>query len=277
MRLFFIIFIWLSFAFTLLMNSFGQSPGILSNFSVSEISDIYSFYIPIMPVKLTFVIWSVIYTLIIAFNLVLSLKLLNKDKKELWKYYILSGLIILSNLINAAWIYFWVKNKMFLSSILILCFLLVLIITFYVTKKEGDVWLQIPISVYVAWLSLANVLNISIFLVKTFKGEDKNSMFHQFVLKYIHIGINGLSLGILILSAILLITAFVFACLMLRFYKSYSYCLIYIWIYFGIYLRSNKIELRILEYYALALFVALLGFGTLYLFTSVFIKQKKNT
>ena len=120
------------------------------------------------PAGFTFSIWGLIY----LFNLFLSIRLLwmgireNRDKnlESISKYFILSCIL------NIIWIYTWHYDMMALSVVLMLGLLVTLILLYQKVSENNypSVWSCIttftPISLYLGWITIATVANISVWL-----------------------------------------------------------------------------------------------------------------
>jgi benzodiazapine receptor len=133
----------------------------LNGLNTGEVSDHYPSLFT--PASITFSIWSIIYLLLAGF-VFYQWKLLQK------KYFKpLSRLFILSCLLNAAWILSWHFLFILLSVIVMLILLWVLIWAFLVvtppTSKAEGVVVQLTFTVYLAWICVAAIANISAYLV----------------------------------------------------------------------------------------------------------------
>ena len=132
-----------------------------------------------VPAGFTFGIWSVIYILLIGFVVMSSLLRWRKPGSsadrlagELSPYFI--GTCIL----NAGWIIVWHYLQTTLSVLIMLGFLVLLIrIYLLLQSHRGNLtvaqhaWLYVPFVVYLGWISVATVANITAWLV----GFDWNA------------------------------------------------------------------------------------------------------
>lgn len=133
-----------------------------------EISDM--FFTLITPAGITFSIWGLIYFLLVSFiiyQIILFIKgeIYPIEKIGIWYF--------LSCIFNISWIFAWSYIQIEISLIIVLLLFLSLAITYNrigIGKQTGStidyVFMYIPFSVYFAWVSVATVLNISVFLVK---------------------------------------------------------------------------------------------------------------
>ncbi len=131
-----------------------------NNQTTAEVSDKYATYFT--PAGYVFAIWIVIYVLLGAFTLYQA-RAEQKDDKALSKgAYLLS----FANIINGMWIFTWHFELLELSIVLMVLLLLLLIAT-YLSLCQSDqkvtrarkLWVNLPISVYLGWISVATVAN----------------------------------------------------------------------------------------------------------------------
>ena len=125
------------------------------------------------PAGFTFTIWAIIYTLLIVmclYHIVIAYKheRYHPANKELVN---MSSLFILVNLGSAAWLVAWVNEQLLLSVGLIIIQLLCLIaihlrLKMYNTFKAAGLKVcnQFPLSIYLGWISIATIANISSYL-----------------------------------------------------------------------------------------------------------------
>ncbi|TVR81522.1 MAG: hypothetical protein EA412_02910 [Chitinophagaceae bacterium] len=156
----------------LIFNSLGGS-GSLSEYSVGDISNFYPTLIT--PASYAFGIWGVIYLLLALFIGFQWYSYFRRPVKNLifdsfpW--------FPLSCFFNLLWILLWVNNFVFYSTIVI--FLLLFCLIRLVLKYRLEVWdapLKIiffvwwPICIYFAWIILASVINVTVYL-KSMEAE----------------------------------------------------------------------------------------------------------
>jgi tryptophan-rich sensory protein len=129
----------------------------------ADVSNLYSTFFT--PANYAFSIWGVIYLLLIAFAVYQMLPSQRENpnaRKVGW-------LFILSCILNCGWITLFQSDQITLSTFVIVVFLLTLI-TIYVRLGIGsanvstaDRWLlHLPFSIYLGWLSVATIANISV-------------------------------------------------------------------------------------------------------------------
>lgn len=126
----------------------GQTTGEISN------------RLPVLftPAGYVFSIWSLIYLLLIFWVIGLWRNRFNKD--ALYERH--SLLFIISCVFNIAWIFLW-HYEYFLLTVLVMISLLLTLIILYRTYPVQDNRLssRLPISIYLGWISVATIANIS--------------------------------------------------------------------------------------------------------------------
>ena len=155
------------FAGTVLVNVLANTLPIAGK-TTGELSDLYPNLF--VPTGYTFAIWGVIYILLALFVIYQARDIhkLNKDplveKIGVW--------FIISSLANMAWIFAWHYEKVFLSLIIMLL-LLISLIGIYLrlgigitdVSKEEKFLVHLPFSVYLGWITVATIANVTAFLV----------------------------------------------------------------------------------------------------------------
>jgi len=126
----------------------GQTTGEISN------------RLPVLftPAGYVFSIWSLIYLLLIFWVIGLWRNRFNKDAL----YERRSLLFIISCVFNIAWIFLW-HYEYFLLTVVVMISLLLTLIILYRTYSVQDNRLssRLPISIYLGWISVATIANIS--------------------------------------------------------------------------------------------------------------------
>jgi len=173
------------------------------------------------PAGLTFSIWGVIYILIILFSIHLARDLFKKEK--ITKPFIekISFLFILASFANILWIFLWHYEQILLSLIaMIILFTSLLLI--YIRLNIGNekisfkdkILIHMPISVYLGWITVATIANITAFLV---------------TIKW-----NGFEISEVLWMILLLIIISILTILVLIKRKDYAYSSVIIWALIGI-------------------------------------------
>jgi hypothetical protein len=151
-----------AFIVTVIINGLANTT-IIGGKNTAEISDMYPTLIT--PVGYTFSIWGIIYLLLAIFLVYQALP--SQREKTFQKQ--ISGLFILTCLFNVSWLFLWQNNYISYSVILIIGFLLSLIAIYLrlnigkskVPLKE-KLAVHLPFSVYLGWLTIATIANITI-------------------------------------------------------------------------------------------------------------------
>lgn len=134
--------------------------------STAEISDRYHTYLT--PAGYAFSIWSLIYLLLAGFIIYqFRSRTGGRDSVErtgIW--------FMLSCVFNMSWLILWHYLHIELSLVAMVLLLLSLIIIYRRTRfipnpATGDKWLvKLPFSLYLGWISVATIVNVSVVLVK---------------------------------------------------------------------------------------------------------------
>ena len=156
----------LSFGITIFMN-YLFSTGFGGKKSVGEISAIYS--VDITPAGFTFAIWGLIYLGLSILCIQLIVEAIRSKGQNLSEK--LGAWFILSNIFNAAWIYFWTSEMIFVSVLIIIALLISLVTLTIRTSSLNTIpflslnfFSQTSLRIYTGWVIAATVLNISIWI-----------------------------------------------------------------------------------------------------------------
>jgi translocator protein len=163
------------------------------------------------PAGYVFSIWSLIYFLLGIW----IIRQMPKNNRNSEYYQQISPYFIITCLLNSAWIFVWHYNFFLLSVIVMLCLLVTLIITYRKVKAlKSNFFDVLPFSVYLGWISVATIANISYYLT--------------------YIEWNGFGLGETFWS-ILLLAASVGLAVFFRFkQRDWIYPLVFVWAVIGI-------------------------------------------
>ncbi len=134
----------------------------LNGQDTGEISDRFEVYF--VPAGYVFSIWGLIYLGWIAFLIFQFLP----SQKESPRLRRLGFLFAMSNLANAAWLFCWHYNQFGLSVIVMLALLGLLIACYlrlrvnHASASSLEYWsVDVPFSLYLGWISVATIANIS--------------------------------------------------------------------------------------------------------------------
>lgn len=181
-----------------------------------------------VPTGLTFSIWGVIYLWLFLFVIWQIVDLFKKKSskitKKIWIRFLLSCMI------NIGWIFAWHYKLVFLSVIIMLFFLITMIIIGHkieLWKKLWNLWdkylVQVPFSLYLWWISVATIANISAWLV--------------------NIGRAGLWMSDIFRTILVIIVAALLALRQMYKYSNIVFALVVIWAFLWIILKSLSADI----------------------------------
>lgn len=213
----------LAFIVTVIVNSLAGSTTLIGGKNTAEISDAYPTLIT--PADYVFSIWGIIYILLGIFVIYQALPRNNdKDftKKVGWYF-------VLSSVLNIIWLFLWQFEYLSVSVVVMFLLLLSLILIYTrlgIGKTKVDLpeklFVHVPFSVYLGWITIASIANVASALVK---------------LEWDAFGINPEIWAILIIIIALSITMLV---LITR--TDIAYSLVIIWALIGIAYGQNSTQ-----------------------------------
>jgi hypothetical protein len=188
----------------------------LNDKTIEEISsDINSLF---TPASYVFMIWGLIYISLLAF---IIYGLMPKQKQNACIDSI--GItFFISSILNALWVFAWHYEKLWLSLIIMVLLLLTLIkiynrVSKNCTNDKDKKFVRIPFSIYLAWISIATIANVSVVLKST--------------------GWNGLGLSETVWTVIVLIFALILSLYVSAKNNDIVYLLTIAWALIGILVR----------------------------------------
>ena len=194
----------------------GQNTG--------EISDRFKVYF--VPAGYVFAIWGVIYLGLIAFAIFQALP----SQAENPRLRRLGYLFAIANLANAIWLFFWHYNQFVMSLFAMLTLLGLLIATYLILEigctrvSAGERWMiQLPVSVYLGWISVATIANVSDVL---------------YYLQWNGFGIKPESWAVLMLAV-----AVILAVMMALSRRDVAFLLVFLWSFIGIGIKQSDTKL----------------------------------
>jgi hypothetical protein len=194
----------------------GQNTG--------EISD--SFKVFFVPAGYVFSIWGLIYIGLIAFAVFQALP----SQKENPSMRSIGYIFVLSCLANCAWIFSWHYNYFVLSLGLMLVLLACLIVIYLrldigrTQVSRGQKWcVNIPISVYLGWITVATVANVTDVLY--------------------YLGWTGGPISPDVWAVIMLVVATVIGLLVAFTRADIAYLLVLIWAFIGIAIKHAEVQI----------------------------------
>lgn len=197
----------------------------IGGLSTGALSDLYPNLFVLA--GLIFAIWGLIYLMLGAFVVWQLVDVYKKQSKGIVQK--IGIWFLLSCLVNIAWIFAWQYQQVALSVGIIILFLAVLIVISYkvnIGKKLGKRWekicVQTPFSLYLGWLSVATIANITALLV--------------------HIWWTGRGITDIVWTNIVIVVAAFLALLALWRKADIIYSLVIIWAFLGIILKRLAVD-----------------------------------
>jgi hypothetical protein len=169
------------------------------------------------PTGMTFSIWGLIYILLLAY-VIYQFSTIGKPISDEMKqlFFRVNLLFALSSLFNALWLISWHYDKIVISTVIMVLLLVTLIWIGLLTPTLGMLT-RTAFSVYLGWITVATIANVTIMLVK--------------------LGIPGSSQSSVVLTALILTIGLVIALLWVVRTKDIAYGFVIIWAYIGIVMR----------------------------------------
>lgn len=234
----------------LVLNTLANSLP-LNGMGTGEISDSYPNLF--VPAGITFAIWGVIYLLLIGFvarQLLLAFSR-NRDSFPLERF---GPFFFLSCMVNSLWIIAWHWKLVGLSFLIMLALLSSLIVIYLRINggnERGDkvsyVFFRMPFSVYLGWITVATIANVTALLV--------NIGWNRF-------GLSPVFWTIAVLAAGTVITA-----MMLVLRKDIAYALVVLWAFAGILIKRSASAMPPDRGVEIGVTICLVILGALTLFT----------
>jgi translocator protein len=184
----------------------GQTTGEISN----RLNVLFT------PAGYVFSIWGIIY----LFLFIWVLRQLPKNRRNLPFYQSTSGLFLLTCMLNILWIFLWHYECFFYTVLVMIAFLITLIFVYKIVKSFHPPKIDvIPISIYLGWVSVALIANISYYLV--------------------YIQWNGWGISPVVWTVIMLWVAALLAGIFYMKEKDPYYVLVFIWALIGIGVKNQ--------------------------------------
>jgi benzodiazapine receptor len=229
-----------SLAATILVNSIAGATNLIGGQNTAQVSD--SNPTLITPAGYVFSIWGIIYLLLGVFVIVQTLP----SQKTKTYHQKIGPLFILTNVLNIVWIFLW-QFEFLMASVLVMFMLLASLMAIYLRLNIGKaqtplfekLGVQVPFSVYLGWITIAAIANVSVTLVS---------------LHWDGFGISPQNWASLILAVALFI-----ALLVLATRKDVAYALVIVWALVGISVKqsANQAIVSLTQLFAVAVAVAI--------------------
>ncbi|MEA5077585.1 MAG: hypothetical protein VB013_03355 [Anaerolineaceae bacterium] len=190
----------------------------INGLGTGEISDAFKVFF--VPSGYVFSIWGIIYLGLIAFAVYQALP----AQKHNTRLDSIDGWFLLSSLANCVWIYLW-HYQLFVLTLLAMAALLISLIMIYLKLDIGKSsvssgekwWVRVPFSIYLGWVSVATVANVSDVLY--------------------YLGWTGGAIAPQVWAAVLLAVATLLGALMAFTRRDTAYVLVLVWAFIGIALK----------------------------------------
>lgn len=180
----------------------GQTTGEISN----RLNVLFT------PAGYVFSIWGLIYILLGIW----VIRQFPKSRRDLPIYQETSGLFVLSSLLNSLWIFMW-HYEFFGISVLVMIGLLLTLIRLYQTLQKNED--RLPFSVYLGWISVATIANISYYLT--------------------YIGWDGFGISATVWTVLLMIVGTLLAIYFMKSQDDWVYPLVFVWAFIGIGVKNQ--------------------------------------
>lgn len=210
-----------AFVVTLIINFISQNPALLgTTYTVGELGESRAIFF--LPAGYVFGIWGIIYTGLLAF-IVYQARPINRDKAF---HRQISWWFIITCAANSLWLILFLNNALPASTAAMLILLGALLNIYQRLQigknavSVGERWcIHIPFSIYLGWISVATIANISAMLYDM-----------GFVTSWIGIGAD-------VWAVIMMLVAALLSGLMLFRRGDIAYALVIVWSLIGIYAR----------------------------------------
>lgn len=223
-----IIITWICFIGVIVLNALANILPI-NGYNTGQISAFYPN--AFVPAGFTFSIWGIIYMMLLLYTIAFTYYTIKQDQYEHAYAFVeqVNVQFIITCFLNMAWILAWHYLKIELSVLIMLFLLSTLIWIFLKTNPQVKnlnltqiFFLQTPFVVYLGWISVATIANITALLVA----------FHW----------NGMGIQPSYWSAVMIFIAFLLAWYTLYRYRIIAFSLVVAWAFWGIYKAQGPIH-----------------------------------
>jgi len=180
-----------------------------------------------VPAGVTFAIWGVIYVLLIVFMIYQINAVFKKEKAEYIEK--ISFYFILASIGNIIWIFLWHYEQVVISllpMVLLFFSLLMIYLRLGIVDNKASLKeklaIQVPISVYIGWITVATIANVTGALVKLNVGD--------------------LFLGESVWAMLVIAVATIITILVILRRKDIAYSFVVIWAFLGIVIKRLQTD-----------------------------------
>ena len=210
----------IAFVLTVLINGLAGSTSLLGGKNTAQISD--STPTLITPSGYVFSIWGIIYFLLGIFVVFQALP--SQKGKEFQKR--IGWFFALSSIANIVWLFLW-QFEYLTFSIVLMFLLLATLILIYTrlgigkskTTMSEKLAVHVPFSVYLGWITIASIANVSVTLVS--------------------INWDGFGISAETWAALIVVVALIITLLVVATRKDVAYALVIIWALVGIAVKQS--------------------------------------
>lgn len=207
----------------------------INNQTTAAISD--SFKVYFVPAGYVFSIWGIIYIGLLAFNAFV----LKSRSNRLTNQILIAAIV--SNIANSVWIFLWHYNQPVISVLAMLVLLISLIYIYLNFNSRKDLtkneyyFVKIPFSIYLGWISVATIANITVALYS--------------------LDWNGFGISDVNWAVIMVIVAAALSLLMLLRHRDIFFSAVIVWVLVGIGVKFSNIRILNITAFvcAIAIFV----------------------
>jgi hypothetical protein len=198
-----------------------------------------------VPAGITFAVWGVIYLLLLAFTVWQARLLFRADESLARRVNAVGPWFIITSVFNMAWIFTWHFLLIGLSLVVMLALFTSLIVLYLRLNAVGGrpsfvegLCLRAPFSVYLGWISVATIANVTAVLVTA--GWDGF----------------GLPQAFWTVTVIVAAAAVALAGMIIR--KDFMFGLVFVWAFLGIWLKRSAPDVVFVPEVAYAALIALI-------------------
>jgi hypothetical protein len=213
----------LAFLAVIVVNTLASTVGINGRLTGAVSDDIPNLFVP---VGLTFSVWGVIYLLLLLFTIAQARGLFSASRDCPEGTRRIGWLFALSSAANIAWLLLWHYGLIGVSILAMLVILGSLLAVYarlrtgLTRARFGERWFfRVPFSVYLGWITVATIANVTAFLVKA--------------------GWNGFGLPPEVWTAAVIIVAALIVAAVLATRRDAAYGLVVLWALAGIALKRS--------------------------------------
>ena len=213
------VFLILTYVLMIFVNGLANQM-LLNGITTGDVS--YKYPNLFQPAGVMFAIWGLIYLGLFVFILYQGAQLKQLDEITSKRLFVNTNLLFsLIAILNMCWLFLWHYDRIALSTVVMVGFLITLIVTFKIIDKDM-IFVRSVISLYLGWISVALIANITIYLVK--------------------IGVPNLGNVAVGLTILMIFIGGIITFLWTYREKEYVFSFVILWAYLGILLRHFRKE-----------------------------------